>query len=304
MGNLGDEALREYFLRAFPGEEWHVVSARPSAGELPRLPLGFRSLLQPWWRTLAALRAADGVLFGGGTLFTDLESPFACVLWWWHSVVTRLFGKPLFLAFQGVGPFRTRVGEWCARWTLRHAVFVSVRDAASSSRVESWVLNTKIIQTSDPIIWLAAQEKVDVSSQNMLVIIPRHNSDAAFEGRAMDLFRSRAWSAVKILSLSPKQGGEQELCLRLRDRMGAETSVIPVRSLGVLLRELAGADLVLAQRYHGALAARALGKNLEVVPQGVGDKLSGLASTAVGDLLSRARAGEAALRETLQRLRG
>ncbi|MBI5155969.1 hypothetical protein HZA45_01700, partial [Candidatus Peregrinibacteria bacterium] len=84
-GNFGDEALRSYFLKSFPEIEWQVVSARPTADELPRLPAGPRSLFTTkWFRTIKALRHCDAVVFGGGTLFTDSESVFACFLWWLH----------------------------------------------------------------------------------------------------------------------------------------------------------------------------------------------------------------------------
>lgn len=64
VGNFGDEALKEYFLSAFPDITWSVVSARPSGEELPRLPGGFRSLFSHWWKTLGAIRNTDAVVFG------------------------------------------------------------------------------------------------------------------------------------------------------------------------------------------------------------------------------------------------
>ena len=136
VGNAGDEILREYFLEHFPKVEWQVLSAHPSSGELPRFPGGVRSLFSlRWFRTLRALRKADGIVFGGGSLWTDLESVRACFLWSVHAWFARLCGKPYFLAFQGIGPFRTRVGEWLTRWVIAHASFISVRDSFSFERL-------------------------------------------------------------------------------------------------------------------------------------------------------------------------
>ena len=154
VGNWGDDALRDYFLTAFPEIEWTVVSAsaRPPVRPertipiVPRLPLGFRSLFRPWWRTLRAIARTDAVVFGGGSLFTDSESLFACFLWGMHACVARFFHRPVFLASQGIGPFRTRLGEGIARSVALRSAFLSVRDTASMARVETWGLNKKCIQ--------------------------------------------------------------------------------------------------------------------------------------------------------------
>ena len=94
-GNHGDVALKEYFLTRFPEVEWIVLSANAqSPRDVPRLPFGLRSLFTtPWWRTLAALRSSDAVIFGGGSLFTDVESVRACLLWWWHACVARMLDR-------------------------------------------------------------------------------------------------------------------------------------------------------------------------------------------------------------------
>jgi polysaccharide pyruvyl transferase WcaK-like protein len=301
VGNVGDEALRGYFLRVFPEVRWRVLSHNPVQDELPRVPTGPRSLLlTPWWRTLFALRKADGMVFGGGSLFTDIESSRACFLWWCHAFVAWIFHKPYLLAFQGIGPFRTRRGEWLARWTLRHAGFVSVRDEASEKQVGLFDMNKQVIQTFDPVFLLMLRENSPLCSQNLLVIIPRNNSDANFFRRATELFREGKWDRISILSLKPDDPVERKVCEDLRSAIGPGASIITVRNLEDLLREISPAAFVLSQRYHGALAALALRKRLEVVPQGEGDKLSAfLVPRSVQVLRDLVKAGEEALRQSL-----
>jgi len=143
--------------------------------EVPRLPLGFRSLLRPWWRTLSAFRSCDAVVFGGGSLFTDTESVKACFLWGWHAWMARVFHKPIILAFQGIGPFRTKMGEGVARRVVQWASFVSVRDDASFVRVRSLGKDTKIVQSWDPAILLMDEEKMPREPKNVFTVIPRGN---------------------------------------------------------------------------------------------------------------------------------
>jgi len=275
VGNLGDEALKEYFLRTFTDIDWYVLSARPVEGEYPRLPGGLRSLLlTPWWRTVNAIRRSDVVVFGGGSLFTDVESPFACFLWWWHVVVARIFRKPVHLAFQGIGPFKTRIGEWFARRAVCLSETLSVRDTQSKKRVEMWNLNKEVIQTFDPVFSSFRRHSQDDRSKKVFVLIPRSNISATFQNLAVERVQSGEWDSVNILSLQSDDASEKRTCAQLASAVDGE--VIPICSLTDLALEIESASFVLAQRYHGALAALALGTDFEVVPQGEGDKLSTL----------------------------
>lgn len=301
--NLGDEALREYFLTTFRMHTWTVVTAAPSgSNDVPRLPFGIRSLFRPWWRTVAAMRRSDAVVFGGGTLFTDIESPRACMLWWWHAFVARVLGKPVLLAFQGIGPFRTGVGEWCARSSVRHARLVIVRDQASFDRVKSWNLNKEVVQSFDPVFeQIRVLNAANTSTGLNLVLIPRMNSSPSFAKRVTGLLSSGDYAVVSILSLQPDDALERAVCERLRVLCGSRATVIPVRTLQELATRVKAASLVLSERYHGVISALALERPFEVIAQGEGDKLSTLASAkSRSELTAMVRRGEEALRGGLR----
>lgn len=288
VGNTGDEALKEYFLQQFPEVEWVVLSATPGHAEVPRLPCGLRSLfLTPWWRTVRAYAQCDGVVCGGGSLFTDAELPLAPILWAWHAALAVLLRKRIVLAFQGVGPFRTRLGEWCARWVVQRATFLSVRDTLSLARVERWKLNKKYILSFDPVLSLVKNSIVpqllgnftmhcDHSRSKVLLIIPRRNSSKEFRRRMTEVQRQeRGVSGVRVV----EPASLRELCA-----------------------EVASASFLLTQRYHAGIVALALGVPFEAVPQVPGDKLDAL-NREDRDLLhlrERVRVGEEALRAALR----
>ncbi|PIR48751.1 hypothetical protein COU80_03580 [Candidatus Peregrinibacteria bacterium CG10_big_fil_rev_8_21_14_0_10_55_24] len=280
-GNLGDEALRDFFLTRFPQHVWTCISVRPSRDrpEVPPLPCGLRSLCTtPWWRTFMVLWRVDAVVFGGGSLFTDTESVFACMLWWWHAMVARFLRKPLHFAFQGVGPFRTRLGEWLARSAFRKARSLSVRDTLSFSRVQLWHLNTKVIQSFDPVFSLVDKEKTHTNPQNVLTVIPRHNSRDSLLSRLKELLLGGMWDGVDILLLQPEHPQERSFALELLSAGARE--IIPVRTLEELVDQVAASRVVLTQRYHGGLVALALQRELHCVEQSPGDKLDALAKLA------------------------
>lgn len=308
--NLGDEALRDYFTQTFSDIEWTVLSAAPKAdNELPRLPGGLRSLFgTSWLKTVRAIRRSDAVVFGGGSLFTDVESVYACYLWFLHAFVARLFGKPVVLASQGMGPYKTTSGEWCARWAARHSAFISVRDEESAKRVESWGLDHKCVQTFDPVFLAMGKYKNKLSSKNVFIVIPRHNSSSILHIEAQK-YASAKYNGlpVHILLMQPDDVREQGIAKVLSEALPGSV-IFPVRTLDELMSEVTAANFVLTQRFHGALASLAVGVPTHILPQGAGDKLStlvrftGEAPDDVSEMSQRALNGENALRETLVKL--
>lgn len=279
VGNIGDEALCEYFFHTFPHVAWTVIrhdyDTYSTAASVPRLPFGIRSFFHPWWKTLAAFYQTDAVVFGGGSLFTDVESVKACVLWWWHGFVARLFRKPLLLAFQGVGPFQTSLGSFFARRTFESASFVSVRDEESLQRLSSWNLQVSPILTFDPAFARFAEQAKNPEGKK-LVVIPRTNSDEVFF-HAVHRKLSGRFTDVRILLMQPSDA-ERKVGERLRTLCGGSSSIIEVLTVSQLLTEVSDATEVVSQRYHGALAALAMDIPVEIVPQREGDKLSALQS--------------------------
>ncbi len=304
-GNVGDEALRAYFLTCFSEIEWTVVSARPQSGEAPRLPSGIRSFLSfSWLRSFAAFRDCDAVVFGGGSLFTDVESIRACILWWLHAAVARLYRRPLFLAFQGIGPFRTRLGERLGRQACTWATWICVRDEESAKRVETWGMSTKLVRSFDPVFLLPLNKKAEVSTQKIFMVIPRAKTGAYFRPAFIDCLQKTAYDKIIILSLQPEHEGE--VCRRLAAIAPDKTIIRKLATLGQLGDSVSEASFVLTERYHGAVAAIAAGVPVRIEPVAVGDKLwdlrRSLEQEGASALLEKAGRGAKALRDVLAKM--
>jgi polysaccharide pyruvyl transferase WcaK-like protein len=303
--NFGDEALREYFLKAYPEVEWTVVSANPepSKKEVSRLPGGVKSFFRfQWLRTITAFKRSDVIVFGGGTLFTDAESVYACFLWWLHAKAGRMFGKPLVFAFQGIGPFRTRMGEWFTRDALRGSRFISVRDPLSLDRVKTCGMSTKIIQSFDPIFSLFKSQVREEKTQKVFIIIPRHNSDLLFRQIVSEEVKKQLFDRSVILSLQPNSIEEQQSIEEIqKDILAIPTTVVPIRTYVDLAQQMNMATQVVTQRYHGAIAALAMGVPVRIVPQKEGDKLASLIGVRGEEVEGLIEEGEKALREMLKK---
>jgi polysaccharide pyruvyl transferase WcaK-like protein len=306
VGNLGDEALKDYFLDRFPQVQWTVVSAHPEGPrEVPRLPCGLRSLFTPWWRTLGAMRRSRAVVFGGGSLLSDAESSYACVLWWWHALVARLLGKPVILAFQGVGPLSARLSRWYARQTIESAAFISVRDAESLACVREWS-GVQPLLTADPVIATLHGHTCQPGTCRTLAVIPRANSAPALFQAVREYMDTHQDVAIQIFSLQPHSASEKR-SLQILLRSWPQAGLHPVRSMQALSALLSTCAHLITDRYHGALAGIAVGIPLTIVPQRPGDKLDALRTAIASgagkrELLQRAEEGEEKLRKFMNML--
>lgn len=304
VGNVGDEALKEYFLQAFPDNAWTVLSAHPKDGELPRLPAGFHSFVGlSWLQTLQAFRKTDVVVFGGGSLFTDVESTKACWIWFVHAFVAYIFQKPYLLAFQGIGPCRSWWGTVLTRWVVRHAAFVSVRDEESGERADAFLKNKKCVRTFDPVVLLLKNGNIN-RTNSVITLIPRHNSSTAFLDAVREVLKRYPVFPVSILLMQPESKSEQHIAKELQQLAGERSTIVPVLTMHALSVAIAQSSVVLTERYHGALAALALHVPVRVIALAAGDKLSMLQPYADGtrsfeEVFEQARAGEEALRMAL-----
>lgn len=303
VGNIGDEALKEYFLSEFPDIQWCVVSANPiQQSDIPRLPLGIRSFFTPWWKTINAIRHADALVFGGGSLFTDIESVWACVIWRTYAILASWFKVPVMLAFQGAGPWTTGLGLRLARKTYQSAAFISVRDEDSLRRLDAFKLSRLPTLSFDPAFaFFATHPRSSVGQR--LVLIPRANSNEKFFEEAQKKL-SENFSDVRILLMQPDDT-ERRVGERLKAMSSVPAIVIELTSVQHLLDEVSSASDVLSQRFHGTLAAFAMGIPARSVPQHAGDKMEtlnqrmndGSARTA---LLATVKTGADGLRQAMR----
>ncbi len=258
----------------YPEVHWCVISSAPGSREHPRLPAGLRSFFSfSWVRTVRMLRTVDGVVFGGGSLFTDVESVRASVLWGIHVWMAQLLRKPVYLAFQGIGPFRSRLGEWIARRCVGSAAFVSVRDQESAERIRQWNVNINVIQSFDPVFLLMQNKKEELRTKKVFSVIPRVNQPATFLKMVVEHCKKGEFDAVHIVSLHPDSIEERQTCMDIQVSVSQPAVIVPVHSLEELARCVSESSLVLTARFHGALAAYALGIPVILCPQRDGDKL-------------------------------
>lgn len=104
---------------------------------------------------LAALRASDGLISGGGSLLQDATGMGSIPYYLGIMALARWCGKPVFVYAQGIGPVNRTMFRGPIARAFRKAAYVSVRDEESSALLQRFgVPAGKIDVVPDPVMGL------------------------------------------------------------------------------------------------------------------------------------------------------
>jgi polysaccharide pyruvyl transferase WcaK-like protein len=96
------------------------------------------------------VRANDMVVdIGGGDSFADIYGGARFAKMMLMKYLVHLAGRPLVLAPQTIGPFKSRIRQFIAAQTIRLSAIVATRDAMSTKAARAMGIKQPIIEASD-----------------------------------------------------------------------------------------------------------------------------------------------------------
>ncbi len=329
FNNVGDEAIliamKEALLKQDPSLELTVLSANPklTEGQYGIRSVGRADLVS----ILKALRGADLLISGGGSLLQDVTSHRS--LRYYLSIMTlaRMVGCPVMLYAQGIGPIHNAYNRWLTGVVLNRASLVTVRDAASADELRSLgVQRPPVHVTADPVVALPPaapevgaeilrQAGVELGGGGPLVGV----SVRAWHGR--ERFTTEAAEAfdrliendgVRLVFIPMHFPEDLEMTNSLRRvmRHGDQTKVLCNRyHAQELLSAVGHVDLLVAVRLHALIFAAVMnipGVAISYDPKVdrfanlVGQTLAGSMEQLSGDELYRAMAEALRDRQTIK----
>jgi polysaccharide pyruvyl transferase CsaB len=292
FGNAGDEAILAAMLadlrRLRPDLDAVVASGNPAATAADH---GVRSVARDDLPVvIAAMRASDLVLLGGGGLFEDYwEVPLERIFtprsgglpfYAGFALLAAWLGRPAMVYAAGVGPLTSEAGRRLTRVVFDLCAAATVRDDGSLALLESLGAQAPRAEVAaDPAFGFAAPDPASLAPLlAALGLAPGERpvgvalrpwsfgpDPEVWEAEAAaGLGRFLAASEDRLLLL-PFQAGDVVLLRRLRAALGSvrdrdrvlivERRLTPAELAGVT----AACGRVLAMRYHAALFALAAG---------------------------------------------
>lgn len=272
--NLGDEAILEEIIsevgRLVPDKSKIVVLSQNP--EKTKSVFGVHAV-DRW--SLSALQPvfAKAKLFisGGGGLYQDTTSVKSVVYYAGLATMARMFGVPMVIYAQGVGPLKSAVSKLLTETAMKSAKAITVRDSDSVSLLENWGIKSARL-TADPV-WCLEPTKLPSSISSTIDKAPsgqfllglslresRLVSKSMIEGWALTMAqKAKAGTILVPLIFQPNQDAELlEAFTTVWKAQGFETidldfeqMIRPSQWISLLSRF----DLVVGMRFHSLLMA-------------------------------------------------
>lgn len=286
--NIGDELLLETFLTQLgPQHRYLVNSYDPDftrAQLRPRFDVRVIDTGADRLQLLRALRGADLLVFGGGSIIKELYastgrnpySTLAMIL----GVVTfarRIARKPVAMLNIGVGPLRTRTGLWLARRILSQVDLVTVRDQKSYDTcreigIDATLVPDAVFSTDEEFLLRPADDSPAPRSDGPLRVALNLNFDIE-NPEAWEPFLDRlaaalecvhARHALEIHSLPMQIGFKDHDDVEVLDALARRLKSVPFvrhepRTHVDAARLIRDSDVLVSERLHAIVMASLLG---------------------------------------------
>lgn len=152
--NAGDEAMLaailEALLEVIPKAHITVISGSP---EETRLKHGVHAVSRlSLLGIIRAIRNADLVISGGGSLLQDVTSDRSLYYYLGILKIAQWFHKKVMIYAQGIGPLQRESAKRAVSKVLNHVDLITVRDAISKAELEAIGVKTPITITADAVL--------------------------------------------------------------------------------------------------------------------------------------------------------
>lgn len=157
--NSGDDAILKAIVKDIRDKnseiDIKVLSNNPSKTESMYKVVGVNRF--KFGEVFKAIKNTDLFISGGGSLLQDVTSTRSILYYLAIMKLTKIFGKPVMVYANGIGPIEKKLNRFLAKGVLNKVDLITLRDEASKKYVEDLgVKNKKIFVTSDPVFTLQA----------------------------------------------------------------------------------------------------------------------------------------------------
>ncbi|MFH5187587.1 polysaccharide pyruvyl transferase CsaB [Paenibacillus sp. TAB 01] len=219
-------------------------------------------------RVISAIRGADGLISGGGSLLQDATSAKTIPYYLAILKIAQWFGKPTFIYSQGIGPVQRRLFFGWIRSVFNRSRFISVRDQESKQLLQRMNVSKEVTVVPDPVMGLPLgssleqQASAKLNDKPVIGVSVRYwnpdHSELQAIAEALTLVLNQTEAVVRFLPFhlpSDHQASEEVRSMMgaaYRDRITIADNVAhPQHMLG----EVGRCDLLIGMRLHSLIYA-------------------------------------------------
>lgn len=219
-------------------------------------------------QVISAIRGADGLISGGGSLLQDATSAKTIPYYLAILKIAQWFGKPTFIYSQGIGPVQRRLFFGWIRSVFNRSRFISVRDQESKQLLQRMNVSKEVTVVPDPVMGLPLgssleqQASAKLNDKPVIGVSVRYwnpdHSELQVIAEALTLVLNQTEAVVRFLPFhlpSDHQASEEVRSMMgaaYRDRITIADNVThPQHMLG----EVGRCDLLIGMRLHSLIYA-------------------------------------------------
>jgi polysaccharide pyruvyl transferase CsaB len=258
-GNAGDEALLASLLQMLPQHVVPLVLSADPVRTRRRYRVQSCDRMSAWlvWR---ALRQADALILGGGSLFQDATSWRSPLYYGGILGLAQGMGLKTIAWAQGIGPLQRRFVQNLTRRAFSRCTAVSVRDVASAQLLHQWQIDCTL--APDPV-W-ALQDKpvrklADLPAPRVAVTLRSHRDltqprlDAIV--KALIAFQKATDTCILLVPFQKSQ--DQAIAEYIQPQLSNNCHIIELEDPREIKAVYNGVEMAIGMRFHALLMASA-----------------------------------------------
>lgn len=264
FGNVGDEAILYSVILALqkhaPDIEIYVLSNTPleTAASYQVKAVNRWSIPE----IAKAIKNADGLISGGGSLFQDQTSLknvsyYAAIIKFAH-----LFKKPVYIYAQGMGPISRNVNKWIIKNAFRASRIISVRDQQSKKLLQDIGIQQPIRLVPDPVFAISLCDVRDKSADNraeakkIAVSVRDWPGDHSYQQKLATAFDLLAAKGYQFLFVPMHGAYDYQTSQAIVGSMEHDASIAPLEhSFQEKMQLINQSDLLIGMRLHALIFA-------------------------------------------------
>jgi colanic acid/amylovoran biosynthesis protein len=243
---------------------------------------GLKAFYRP--KLLAAVKDCDVVVSCSDENFKESASMlplnvYWVVSWWsmlivrvWEIFVAKSFRKPIVMFPNSMGPFRTAIGRLLSRMALNNCVSVLIREPISYGVVESLMISSRKILTSDTALTLDSEginSKFVKDSKGSIGVSPGLYAHSLAKKRVQQYILDHAKALDRAIEkhgfsvvflphyISGFQFDDLDMCKLIIGKMehSDKARIIEPKDLGEFRSIVSQMDLIVSSKMHPAVLA-------------------------------------------------
>ncbi len=249
--NFGDEVIAHILssnLKNGGAEKVTLISSNPEKtskmhGVFACPMLGF----------LPALIESDVLISGGGSLLQDVTSLKSLIYYLLVIYSALILGKRVEIFAQGIGPIKSKFGQFLTKIALKKISKITVRDMDSKNLLESWGIESEVI--NDPVLDLKLEQKHKIGTIGVQLRDFKNLNDNFLEKLAEEIAQNFYNKKIQIISLQDTI--DKDICIKfselLKNKGLHNIEVKSELSMQDVFETISDLECLISMRFHASV---------------------------------------------------